>query len=79
MVLFIMEKIILLLVLVIILIVYLKSKSSFSSTLPYSPPSPVPPDCTFPRGHLPGSNIILTDSEKMNLLQVFANNGPELI
>jgi hypothetical protein len=59
-------------------IIYL-SRSTFTSTLPPMNYQPTPPDCNVPRGHLPGSDILLTDSEKMNLLQQFANNGPELI
>ena len=32
-----------------------------------------------PSGHLPGSWIILTESERKELLKTFVENGPEII
>ena len=32
-----------------------------------------------PSGHVPGSWIILTDSERKELLKTFVENGPEII
>jgi hypothetical protein len=33
----------------------------------------------YPSGHLPGSDIILTETEKKNLLMNFINNGDQTI
>ena len=73
-----MNTLLILIVIMIFTIFYL-NRSTFTSTLPPVRYQPTKPDCDVPRGHLPGSDILLTDSEKMNLLQTFANNGPELI
>lgn len=74
-----MNTLFILIVIMIFTIIYLNRGSTFTSTLPPVKYQPTGPDCNVPRGHLPGSDILLTDSEKMNLLQKFANNGPELI
>ena len=59
-------------ILVLVLVIYYlkRSHSSFSSeTVEYSQST----TCGQAQGHLPGSNIILTNSEKAVLNQKFAN------
>ena len=57
-----MHKRIVLLILFICLYLSYK-RSNFTNVVT----APVPPSCSYPQGHIPGSNILLTTAERNNL------------
>ncbi len=59
-----MHKRIVLLILFVCL--YLSYKRSNFTNVSFNT-APVPPSCSYPQGHIPGSNILLTTSERNNL------------
>jgi hypothetical protein len=59
-------------ILVLLLVIYyLNRKSSSFENIIYQQPT----NCGTSQGHLPGSDIILTDAERRVLLQKFVNNS----
>jgi hypothetical protein len=67
--------------LIIIILFYINNQSSFGNIEEIVETKCNPPvdGQIIPRGHLPGSYIILSDSERKELLKTFIENGPEVI